>query len=114
MVPLPLLLGYREFVLFDPVHGHRAKMLEPPATCCPGRTTISASRGNQISTRDPKRIMPTRSPSVTVSPSAFQQSTRRAIHPAICFKTISPRSVKVNHVLLVFRRGPRAHGCEEA
>ena len=73
--------------------GQRASTLEPAATNCPFFTTISASIGSHTSMREPKRIMPMRSPVPTVAPGCFQLTTRRAIHPAICLKTSSPRSV---------------------
>src|SRR5579862_559427 len=82
--------GKTEFVLFEVAHFHRARTLAPPATCWPGRTRISTPAGSQISIREPKRIIPTRSPRITESPTDFQQTMRRATHPAICLKTTSP------------------------
>src|ERR1700730_2681491 len=86
-------LDKSEFFLVRFFHRHRASTLTPPDTCWPGRATISASCGSQTSVREPNRISPIRSPNFTVSPGAFQQTTRRAMAPAICLKTISPRSV---------------------
>src|SRR5260221_10755845 len=73
---------------------HRATTLDPPLTFSPGETIISASCGIHKSTRDPNRTSPIRSPRATRSPSFFQQTTRLAIHPAICLNTISPASVE--------------------
>ena len=53
------------------VEFHFASMLSPPFTFCPRRTTICASMGSQTSTREPKRMMPTRSPRATASPFRF-------------------------------------------
>src|SRR4029077_3292666 len=85
--------GKSKFMLFEIAHFHRARVLVPPATCWPGRTTISTPSGSQISMREPKRIIPTRSPRIRESPGDFQQTIRRATHPAICLKTTSPRSL---------------------
>src|ERR1700730_18001423 len=91
--PINPRLDKSEFLLVRFFHRHRASTLTPPDTCWPGRARISASCGSQTSVREPNRISPIRSPNFTLSPGAFQQTTRRAMAPAICLKTISPRSV---------------------
>ena len=73
--------------------GQKARTLEPPFTWSPTFTRRSESRGSQRSAREPKRTRPMRSPRATRSPSFFQQTTRRAMSPAICLKVISPESV---------------------
>ena len=91
------------------VEFHFARILSPPFTICPCLTTTSASIGSQMSTREPNRIIPTRSPRATVSPSRFQHSTRRAMAPAICLKTnVALWRMNIDHVLLVFARRGRA------
>src|SRR5438552_1995167 len=74
--------------------GHRASTLAPPFTFSPTFTKISASFGTHTSTRDPNRTSPMRSPRATFSPAFFQETTLRAINPAICLNTISPASVE--------------------
>src|SRR6266478_896368 len=74
--------------------GHRATTLDPPFTLSPTLTTISAVLGTHTSTRDPNRTRPIRSPRATLAPTFFQETTRRAINPAICLNTISPPSVE--------------------
>src|ERR1700739_2960298 len=61
-------LDESKFLLVRFSHRHRASTLTPPATCWPGRATISASCGSQTSMREPKRIRPIRSPDFTLSP----------------------------------------------
>src|SRR5271155_2764415 len=75
------------------VEFHFAITLSPPFRCCPRWTSTCVSRGNQTSTREPKRIRPTRSPITTSCPSSFQHITRRAIAPAICLKMTLPCGV---------------------
>ena len=103
----------RAFFVSDGVYAvefHFASMLSPPFTFCPRFTTTCDSRGSHTSTREPKRIRPTRSPSETSSPSCFQHITRRAIAPAICLKTKhAGRRVNGNDVLFVFAGGSFAH-----
>src|SRR5262249_48415918 len=94
-------------VWLEPVHDQRARTLRPPATCWPGRTRTSAPARSQTSTPDPKRILPTRPPSATGSPSDFQNSTRRAIHPAIWRKRISPCAVERCTTFCSFSREAR-------
>src|SRR5260370_19135443 len=86
----------RAFFVSDGIYAvkfHFASMLSPPLTFCPRLLITSVAMGNQTSTREPKRIRPTRSPIATSSPSAFQHITRRAIAPAICLKTNWPAGV---------------------
>ena len=75
------------------VQFHLANTLSPPFTFSPRLTATAVFKGNQTSTREPKRIRPINSPRATVSPSSFQHITRRAMAPAICLKTIVPRVV---------------------
>src|SRR6266566_4860298 len=74
--------------------GHRASTLDPPFTFSPSFTRICACCGTHTSTRDPNRTSPMRSPRATFSPAFFQETTLRAISPAICLNTISPASVE--------------------
>src|SRR5262249_31844151 len=78
---------------FEDCTAQRARTLEPPCTVSPTLTEISASFGSQMSTREPKRTRPMRSPRRTDSPGFFQETTRRAIKPAICLNSISPAGV---------------------
>src|SRR6267142_556017 len=87
---------------------HRARTLDPPFTFCPSFTRISASRGNHTSTRDPKRTSPIRSPRSTLSPAFFQETTLRAISPAICLNTISPVSVESVNTFCSFSKEARS------
>src|SRR6202795_4159808 len=73
---------------------NRATPLGPPFTLSPTFTAISAPSGSQRSTREPNRTNPTSSPRPTGSPVLFHETTRRATHPAICLKTISPYSLE--------------------
>src|SRR6266446_667195 len=58
-------------------------MLEPPATLSPILTRSSEPCGSHRSTREPKRTSPMRSPLATDSSGFFQETTRRAMRPAI-------------------------------
>src|SRR6267142_1365387 len=64
---------------FEDCTDHRARTLEPPWTVSPVLTEICASWGSQMSTREPKRTRPMRSPRTTDSPGFFQETTRRAM-----------------------------------
>src|SRR5207248_4668751 len=88
--------------------GHLAIRLEPPFTFSPTFTRISAPFGSQTSTREPNRTSPMRSPHTTCSPCFFQETTRRAMSPAICLKTISPDSVLSVNTFCSFSRDARA------
>src|SRR5882762_3886472 len=80
--------------LFCALTGIRAITLDPPFTLSPTFTANSAPSGSHRSTRDPNRTNPTNSPRPTKSPVFFHDTTRRATHPAICLKTISPYSLE--------------------
>src|SRR5205823_10273297 len=88
--------------------GHLAIRLEPPFTFSPTFTRISAPFGSQTSTREPNRTSPMPSPHTTCSPCFFQETTRRAMSPAICLKTISPDSVLSVNTFCSFSRDARA------
>src|SRR6266704_2356967 len=85
-----------------------ASTLDPPFTCSPTLTKISASFGTHRSTRDPNRTSPMRSPRATFSPVFFQETTLRAISPAICLKTISPASVESVNTFCSFSTDARS------
>src|SRR5258707_15028545 len=70
--------------------GQRARTLDPPATLSPTFTRSLEPYGTQRSTREPKRTRPMRSPLLTDSWAFFQETTRRAITPAICLNSIVP------------------------
>ena len=70
--------------------GQRARTLEPPLTLSPIFTKSWEPWGTHRSTREPKRTRPMRSPAATVSCAFFQETTRRATRPAICFNSIFP------------------------
>src|SRR5262249_54656590 len=65
-------------------HGRSPSTVTPPVTRSPTRTRNRVPRGSTQSVRDPKRIMPMRSPASTLSPVATRQTMRRAAIPAIC------------------------------
>src|ERR1035438_6194668 len=92
--------------------GQRARTLDPPFTWSPRATRIWASRGTHRSTREPNRTKPIRSPRCTMSPAFFQQTTRRAMRPAICLKTISPDAVEREITFCSFSAEARARSEE--
>src|SRR5262249_7344861 len=73
------------------VHFHRARPVCPALTLSPSPTRISVASGGKTSTREPNRIMPTRSPRVKASPGRGQKMMRLARTPAICLNITAPR-----------------------
>src|SRR6202030_1912263 len=88
--------------LFVHDSGRRAIIVDPPATCSPTFTNTSAARGKYTSVRDPKRIIPKRSPLLTSSPTSDQATIRRAIAPVSCLTTIVTRSFSNAQVVASF------------
>src|SRR5512140_1869161 len=77
-------------------HGKTPITLSPARTRSPGTTDSRTSAGRYRSTRDPKRINPTRCPWRTASPSLRSHTIRRAIIPAIwTYVTVRPPGVTI-------------------
>src|SRR5438876_385982 len=64
-------------------HVRSPRTVTPPVTRSPTRTRTSVPRGITQSVREPKRIMPKRSPAASLSPGPTRQTIRRATAPAI-------------------------------
>src|SRR5436190_14364646 len=69
----------------------RAITLEPPDTRSPTFTRTTASSGKYTSVREPKRIIPKRSPFLSSSPTFAQPTILRAIIPVSWRTTITQR-----------------------
>src|SRR5437762_5620541 len=80
----------------------RAITLEPPDTRSPTLTRTTASRGKYTSVREPKRIIPKRSPFLSSSPTFAQPTILRAIMPVSCRTTITPREFSKAQVIALF------------
>src|SRR5512143_3496342 len=77
-------------------HGRIPITLSPARTWSPGATDSRTSAGRYRSTREPNRIIPTRCPWRTASPSLRSHTIRRATIPAICtYVTVRPSGVAI-------------------
>jgi len=100
-VATPLLIGWLKTSPWPPwfdrlvlmFQRSRAITLAPPTTRSPTFTNTSASRGKYTSVRDPKRIIPKRSPRRSSSPTLDQLTIRRAIAPVNWRTTIVAREL---------------------
>src|SRR5438093_1380096 len=94
--------------LFVHQSGRRAMIVDPPETWSPVFTRTSASSGKYNSVREPKRIIPKRSPFFNSSPTFDQATMRLAIAPVSCLTTIVLRKFSNAHVIASFFSGQRA------
>src|SRR5207302_989294 len=79
--------------------GKRATIVEPPKTWSPTFTRSSALSGKYNSVREPKRIIPNRSPFFNSSPIFAHATMRLAIAPVIWRTTIVTRGFSKAHVM---------------
>src|SRR2546421_9518596 len=79
-----------------PHDGYSASTLAPARTRSPTatRSTGRPAAARNTSTREPKRIMPMRSPCVARAPTAPSVTIRRATSPAICRTSSGPRAAR--------------------
>src|SRR5207245_11488560 len=82
--------------------GSRAMIVDPPATCSPAFTSTLAVSGKYTSVREPKRIIPKRSPLANWSPTSAQATIRRAIAPVSCLTTTVARGFSIPQVIASF------------
>src|SRR3989440_12175585 len=82
--------------------GSRAMIVDPPATWSPTFTRTLAARGKYTSVREPKRIIPKRSPLANSSPTFAQATIRRAIAPVSCRTTSVARGFSNAQVIASF------------
>jgi integron integrase len=85
--------------MFVHERGSRAMMVDPAETWSPTFTRTEAVSGKYTSVREPKRIIPKRSPFFNSSPTFAHATMRRAIAPVSWRTTIVTREFSNTHVI---------------